>query len=358
MARSYDPSLYHRVYRNGAPAPRTPGPLGTNDGADPRVMSRPGDSPGPLGVNDHANDTTFAGRLRSTRQSGALRVMLLDKDKLAAFLRSVAYDQATADLTKPKTERIGIFFTATEVDIGSEATKKRLADEKLAVLHRQFAKAAAQGSKAIVDFLLEQERARDEARGQVKEVFKQSSEANKKTEHQLGTTVKVLKTVEVGAGGVITVAGLFVSAPAALAAGAIGFGYDTVTHVIDNVGKSRKMDAAAVALVSQKTGEDSGVAAIKEAAKGKLGGAELEEVERLEKSVQHLTEKIKVKQDMIMTTKSLHNKGKLSRALAKDEAALAAADAKVTRFWGVNILFAGWDLWDRYKDLNEVWRQE
>jgi hypothetical protein len=284
--------------------------------------------------------------------------MLLDKDKLAAFLRSVAYDQATADLTKPKTERMGILFTTTEVDIGSEAAKKQLADEKLAVIHGLLAKAAAQGSKAIVDFLLEQEKARDEARERVKEVFKQSSEANERTEHQLGTTVKALKTVEVGAGGVITVAGLFVSAPAALAAGAIGFGYDTVTHVIDNIGKSRNVDAEAVALVSQKMGKESGLAAVKETAKGKLSGAELEEVEKLEKSVQHLTEKIKVKQGMIQTTKSLHNKGKLGRALAKDEAALAAADAKVTRFWGVNILFAGWDLWDRYKDLNEVWHQE
>ena len=104
MAGSYDPMLHHRVYRNGDPAPRTPGPLGSDDGADPQVISHRGDSPGPLGVNDHANDTTFAVRVRSSGKSAALRVMLLDKDKLAAFLRSVAYDQATADLTKPKAE--------------------------------------------------------------------------------------------------------------------------------------------------------------------------------------------------------------------------------------------------------------
>jgi len=334
-------------------------------------MSHPGDSPGPLGVNDHAADTVFADKIKNTGLKATLQVMLLDKDKLAAFLNSVAYhqaadtllksaayDAATADLTKQNTERMGVFFKTTTVDTGNEAEKKELADRKLAALHAQFANAAGQGSKAIVQFLLAQEKARDDAREHVKEVFRQTNEANRNTEHQIGTTVKALKTVEVGAGGIITVAGLFVSAPAALAAGAIGFGYDTVTHVIDNVGKSREVDASAVALVSQKTGQESGVAAIKEAAKGKLSGAELEEVEKLEKSVQHLTEKIKVKQGMIETTKSLRNKGKLGRALAKDEAALGSAEAKVARFSGVNILFAGWDLWDRYKEVNEVWHEE
>jgi hypothetical protein len=309
-------------------------------------------------MNDHAASIAFAGRRRDKALRKPLHVMLLDKDKVAAFFRSVAYDQATAELIKQHTERLGIFFKTTTVDTGNQAEIKKLADAKLAALHEQFAKESAKGSKAIVEFLQKQEKAREESRRHIKEVFKQASEAGQETERAIGTTVKALKSVEVGAGGVLTVAGLFVSAPAALAAGIIGFGYDTVTHVIDNLGKSERADASAVALVSQKMAEESGVAVAKEAAKGKLSGAELEEVKKLEKSIEHLAEKIKVKKTMIDSTKSLHNKGKLGRALAKDEAALGSAEAKAARFWGANVLFAGWDLWDRYRELDKVWHEE
>ncbi|MGA3125808.1 MAG: hypothetical protein ABSD13_03760 [Candidatus Korobacteraceae bacterium] len=357
MASSNDPRLYRRVYGNGVSAPQTPGSLGRNDAADPNAISHSGNSQGPLGSNgDHAAQTASAAQHGGGLSKAAVSILLLDKLKLALFLRSVAHDLATSQLIKKRTE--GVFFKDTDVDTGTLAEQKDMADKNLDRLHVQFAKAVAQGSKAAVQFLLDQDEERSKARDHIKQVFAEASRSNEQNTRNLGTTVKVLKSVEIVSGAVLTVSALFVSAPAELTAGVIGFGYDTVTDVIDKVGEAQKKDAALVALVAGQTGIKSGLGAAQQKLQGKLAGAELKEVEKLEKSVEHLAGKIEVKQQMIEATKSIRNKNKLTRLMAKDESALAKATKTVHRFRGVAIVFAAFDLAGRVTDLQKVWHED
>ncbi len=98
---------------------------------------------------------------------------------------------------------------------------------------------------------------------------------------------------------VITVAGLFVSAPAALAAGIIGFSYDTATTVIDDSNKARAVDANVLALTSADVAKEALKSAGKEKAKDLLSGKDLEAIEELEAKVARLHEKIALKQAIV-----------------------------------------------------------
>ncbi len=68
MASSHASRPLGSTPHRGIAPPRTPGPLGINDRADPNILSFLGDTPGPLGVNDYA----YPGLLGAVRPSALL----------------------------------------------------------------------------------------------------------------------------------------------------------------------------------------------------------------------------------------------------------------------------------------------
>jgi hypothetical protein len=260
-------------------------------------------------------------------------------------------------MIKLQTERMGLVFTTTTVDTGDEKEKDRKVDELLPDYMKEFAEASSRGGKAALEFLLEAQQSRENAQQHINEVIAQANQSSEQTTREIGTTIKGLKTVEYGAGAALTVMGLFVGAAGALAAGIIGFSYDTVTDGIDKYREHGKVDADLVALVSEDTSKSTGVAMAKEIGKGKLAGKELEDVEKLEKTVQELQGKIAIKQAMIAESKSLRNANKIGRAMAKNEKALTTAERSIKRFRGVNILFAAEDLAEKGYKILKVWNE-
>ncbi len=359
MANSYDPQGHRRVYHTRKVAARTPGSLGRNDHGDPFVCSHRGDSPGSLGANDHAAEVANAEKRSAVDPNKTLKLMLLDKKRLAGFLRSVIYLQLTSDMIKLKTERMGLVFKTTEVDTGDERQKDKRVQELLPDYMGKFVEASSHGAGAAIEFLLEAEQAKSTAQRHIREVIAQATSASEETTKTIGTTIKGLKTVEYGAGGALTVMGLFVGAAGALAAGIIGFSYDTVTDALDNYREHGKgsVDADVVALVSEDTAKNTGIAMTKEIGKGKLAGKEIEQIEKLEKDVEYLEGKITVKQGMIAKSKSLRYSNKIGRQMAKDERALAAAEGSIKRFKGVNVLFAAEDLAEKGYKIFKVWTE-
>jgi len=357
MAGSQDPKTYRRSDVSGKAAARTPGTLGRNDHADPDVHSHKGDSPGTLGAHDHASEVADAEESAALNRKKSVKLMLLNKNSVAAFLYSVIYNQLTADMIKLQTERVGLVFKTTTVDTGDEQQKDKRLKELLPEYMKDFAEASSHGGKAAVEFLLDAEHARDMAQERIREISMRANEASEQTTKNIGTTVKGLKTVEYGAGAALTVMGLFVGAAGALAAGIIGFSYDTMTDVIDGYREKGRVDADVVALVSEDTAKNTGVAIAKEVAKGKLAGQELENVEKLEEAVRDLKGKIAVKKAMIAESKSVRNSNKIGRALTKDELALGTAERSITRFKGVNVLFAVWDLSDKGRKIYKAWNE-
>ncbi len=358
MAGSQDFQVHRRIYRPGKPAPRTPGSLGINDHADPCVNSHIGDSPGPVGVNDHAAIVAGGVESAALKRATELKLMLLSTTRVAAFLNSVLYLTITAEMAKSNSERMGLVFHTASVDLGDEKVK----DQKVKELHGQymmeFTEAASKGPDSALKFLIEADRARNEARKHIEEVTHEAVDSSEKTTKHLGTTVKVLKTVEYTAGAALTVMGLFVGAAGALTAGVIGFGYDTVTDALDEFREKGRVNADAVAMVSENTSKNSFVAAGKEFAKGKLAGIDESAVEKLEDAVKYYAEKIAVKEKMIEHTKSLRNVNKLKRAMAKDESALLAAEKGIKRFKGVAFIFAAWDVSDKAMKIWKAWQED
>jgi len=330
----------------------TPGPLGLNDRADPNVTACFGDTPGPVGVNDSADPD-----LRSAAVSGkrTYSVLLLDHARVASFLASVAYLQVAAETITTEKGGIGLWFSSDEVVTGNEITKARLLDAKKAVLMDRFADACSHGSIAAIAFLRDQERSREAARAHVQEVFRDASQSNQATTESLQRWVAVLKTVEYGAAITLSVAGLFVTSATTLAAGVIGFSYDTATKVIDHLGEASTVNADVLALISRDVAADSSASAGKELAQTVLAGKELHDIEKLRKSVSHLHEKIAVKETMIRETSSQHNAARLARSIRKNEAAIAEDLKQIRRFEAVTLLFVAWDVKDNVKKIIEAW---
>jgi hypothetical protein len=331
---------------------RTPGPLGVNDYADPNALAQLGDIPGSVGVNDRVDPT-----LRNPGQ-GNISIVLLDRTRVARFLRSVAYIQATAEMVRVQKESKGLWFSSTEVETGNEPAKERLVDEKMDSLTQEFAEACSHGSKAAMQFLRVQEAQRTQAAAKIEQVFSAARQSNQATAKSLERWVASLKTAEYAAGTVITVAGLFVSASAALLAGIIGFAYDTATTVIDDHNGASAMDADCLALASTDVAKEAGKSALKEKAKDVVSGKDLEAVEKLEQKVAHLHEKIAMKQAMIHETSSQHNISRLTRSIGRDETELSRNVNMIGRFRGVTFLFAAWDLFDRGGKIRNAWRSE
>jgi hypothetical protein len=284
-----------------------------------------------------------------------LSAMLLDRVALTRFLRSVAYVQIAAETMRLENTAIGLWFSSAEVDTGNEKEKEKLVENRKIRLMEEFAKASSRGGNATLEFLVAQERSRDEAKLRIQDIFSAATKSNKETTKGLEHWVVGLKTVEYGAGIVITVTGLFVSAPAQLAAGVVGFSYDTATHVIDRYAKAGKMDAHLIAPVSTKIASED---TPQEVAKCILAGKELKDIEKLEQTVKHLHKKIATKQAMIQATSSRHNIARLTRSINKNEANLSSELRQIRRFRGVTYLFAAWDVFENGKRIWEAWHQD
>jgi hypothetical protein len=344
-----------RTYDDGYVPARTPGPLGVNDHADPNVAAYLGDTPGPMGIGDFADPDPI---LNASKERQTFSALLLDHARVANFLSSVAYMQATAEMVSLEKNNIGLWFSSTQVNTGNEATKDRLAEDKKLRLMSQFADACSRGSVAGVEFLVAQEQSRAAARTKIQEAFTAANQSNQATTKSLDHWVAGLKTTEYGAGMVLSVAGLFVSASAALVAGIIGFSYDTATTVIDDLNGARTVDADVLALVSRDTAKESGKSAGKEFSKTALAGKELEDIEKLQERVAHLHEKIALKQAMIRKTSSQHNAARLTRSIRKNEANLSGDLKQIRRFHGVTLLFLAWDLFEKAEKIHEAWKSE
>jgi hypothetical protein len=284
--------------------------------------------------------------------------MLLDRARVARFFSSVAYLEATAEMISVDKNHIGLWFSSTSVNTADNAAKDRLANDIKLRLMNEFANACSRGSVAAVEFLVGQEKVRAAARARIQDAFTAAKESNEAVTKSLDHWAAGLKTTEYGAGMILSVAGLFVSSSAALAAGIIGFSYDTATRVIDDLTKAKTIDADVVALASHDTAVESGSSAAKEYAKTVLAGKELGDVERLEKSVAHLKGNIALKQIMIRNTSSPRNAARLTRSIRKNEITLSGDLKQISRFRYVTLLFLAWDLFDKAEKIHEAWKSE
>ena len=158
----------------------------------------------------------------------------------------------------------------------------------------------------------------------IRQAFAAAALSNAATVKTLEQWEASLKTAEYAAGMVLTVASLFVSGTAALLAGVIGFSYDTVTNVIDHRNNAGAIDADFMALVSKDVATESLKSAGREKAKDLLSGKDLEAIEKLEKNVAHLHEKVAIKRAMMAETSSQHNIGHLTRSIGKNEAEVSS----------------------------------
>jgi hypothetical protein len=351
-SRQSRPTL--QANHGGIAAARTPGPLGVNDYADPNVRAYIGDTPGPVGLNDAADPEPH----RPSHHDRGLSVILLDRARVARFLRSVAYVQATAELVHTQKRGLGLGFSATEVDLGDEPVKEKIVNSKVAGLMQQFAEACSRGSRPAIEFLHTQEKLRDRAAVVMRQVVSEAGASNRATVKVLEHWEAGLKTTEYAAGMVVTVAGLFVPASAALLAGIIGFCYDRATDIIDDYNKARLVDADLLALMAADVGKSSVTEAFKKKSEEILAGEDLEAIETLEKKVAHLHEKIAVKEAMIAKTSSLHNIGRLSRSIGKNEAEIGRHARAIGRFHAFTFLFAASDLLEKGKKIKDVWYSE
>lgn len=106
MADSKVPSALGR--NPNTPSPRTPGPLGKNDAADPNLKIAAGDTPGPLGVNDHA-----------TPRMGGATATQTTKTKSGSYWVTWAnahakFSESTDDLIDPFKTNAKAFIKALE----------------------------------------------------------------------------------------------------------------------------------------------------------------------------------------------------------------------------------------------------
>ena len=155
MANSQDPQAHRKTYHPGKVAARTPGSLGRNDQADPCVCSYLGDTPGSLGVNDGGSEVADGEGRSAQDPNQTYKLMLLDKRRVAGFLRSVIYLQLTSDMIKLQTERMGLVFTTTTVDTGDEKEKDRKVDELLPDYMKEFGYASyCEANSKLVDKLV------------------------------------------------------------------------------------------------------------------------------------------------------------------------------------------------------------
>ena len=355
MASSRQPCSALRTHDDGYVPSKTPGPLGVNDHADPNVAAYFGDTPGPVGVGDFADpDPT----LRAAQEQRRISALLLDRARLVRFLGSVAYMQATAEMISLENVNIGLWFSSAQVNTGNDAAKDRLVADRKLQLMRQFADACSRGSVAAVEFLTAQEQSRAAARIKIQKAFDTANQSNRATTKSLDQWVAGLKTTEYGAGMILSVAGLFVSASAALVAGIIGFSYSTATTVIDDLGGARTANADVLALVSRDVAKESGKSAGEDFAKAALAGKELEDIERLQERVAYLHEKIALKQAMIRNTSSQRNVARLTRSIRKNETTLSGDLKEIRWFRGVSLLFLAWDLAENAEKIHEAWKSE
>jgi hypothetical protein len=338
---------------------KTPAPYcsysNPEDVEDGTLCRAPSPLPGSLGVNDVSDPNFPAG---ASRTRSEYSILFLDRPRLVRFLRSVAYLQVTAEVSRLENSAVGLGFSTTEVNTGSEADKERLVEQRVSQLMDQFAQSCSRGSAATMNFLSAQEQIRKDSLAGMQQLFSSASRQNLRTTKTLEHWVAGLKTTEYGAGIIISVAGIFVSSAAALAAGIIGFSYDTATNVIDSLNKASTVNADALALVSTDLARESGKAAAKEEAKAILAGKELRDIEKLEQKVAHLHQKISIKQAMIENTTSRRNLSRLSRSLGKNRASLNTELKTIGRFKGATLVFLALDVFEKAEKIRDAWKSD
>jgi hypothetical protein len=74
MAASRQPGPLGQRHDGGRLPPRTPGPLGNNDAADPSSPACCGDTPGPLGLHDGADPAALGSEAKNSSNAGGRRV--------------------------------------------------------------------------------------------------------------------------------------------------------------------------------------------------------------------------------------------------------------------------------------------
>lgn len=80
----------------GLVPPRTPGPLGVNDAADPSAHAHPGDTPGPLGVNDGAARLAGPAMPTARMDTPEMALVRITREQLEAAKRECKVKADTA----------------------------------------------------------------------------------------------------------------------------------------------------------------------------------------------------------------------------------------------------------------------
>jgi D-alanyl-D-alanine carboxypeptidase len=122
--------IRHNPFSKYAPA-RTPGPLGMNDGADPNMPAKVGDTPGSLGVNDHGELTAYLGHPNGV--IGADQLSECDTAEETEFMRKV-YDEQLEHAMKRKKFFPGLPAAQLQVVEGKHRMRKDAAQVCRALL--------------------------------------------------------------------------------------------------------------------------------------------------------------------------------------------------------------------------------
>ena len=131
MAGSRIPGpICHDPFSKYPPA-RTPGPLGSNDAADPNMPAGVGDTPGSLGVNDHGELIAQVGRLNGI--IGADQLTNCDTVDQTEFMHRV-YNEQLEHALKRKKFFAGLAANELEVIEGKHKMRKDAAQACRALL--------------------------------------------------------------------------------------------------------------------------------------------------------------------------------------------------------------------------------
>jgi hypothetical protein len=368
------------------PAPRTCGPLGYHDAADPNVlMCRQGDTEGPLGTSeDHATPRAAAGV-----DAPEARLLLFDLETVARFLRSVAIAKAQQRYTRIKWEEydedevLNIVYkllpwkgkpgTAVVVQ-GEPIDVYGAANPDTDHLLESFLIRCAQGPEPAVKFLEAQERIRADAISFVQDAFREASEINQQVIQMTEDWVEKAAWVKFGANVIITLSPLLPAKALAVVGIAASsktavFAFGLIYSIIKELAKAK--DANLVGVAASKTTEKVVKKGIKDGAP--VAGQKVYDAV-VPKSVQGTDrwaaeEAILRKQDLIAKyeqealTKTGAKAAKLStriRLRASEIEDLTKATSSVRTGIGkgaviagksVKFIFAGWDV---YKSIVEL----
>lgn len=342
--------------------PRTPGPTGHQDAADPNMLAcMPGDTPGPVGSNGDIGEQ-FSCALPP--RTAKLRVLEVDLDRAERFLYSVAYAHAADAAAKPG-------FFESDLDCGDQTAIEATAKAETARLMYEMVASMTQGSAAVQRFLGAQADRKDASLAALNGKLRQASRASQKSVERWGYAIKGLAAVRFTSTAVLKVASIF--APPAGAA--IDISYDVAQEGISYATKSGSDGLADVVVgkALEESVKEAGEMADEFLADQLLSPREAEllkdwfkrykgDHKQLAEKMEWLAKRLEReigngKRGAKLVKKYGRNMEKVTARLSKLNASMGKGLGKKALGKGLSVVFVADDIRDAWGDLVVTWNQ-